>query len=500
MVADFLTDTEIGAKRLCSLPDRVTNTIHSGMEIACRPTVISCYREALPNIEQWWAQWKDFMFAKEVQIVTKTGLTASRRVCELLDPIKQSKYPAITEAEQACSISLQIIYLAAFDASLVFMMNLVAPRDWHRIKTSLMDVLHQNKCARVMDILTGPVYASCDVIFLQEVSAAMVRDFENNPNIKEKYHILSPETLDGKRDQNSIILAASCRFSKESSKKCSQTWGGEISAQIIGLIDDVKSAPVAAGDLFVVCCQEKVSKTSKLSNIKPAHQHGQRFIFASFHGDTDGLATIPVVSAVKKYMTLLTSDESAVAAGIGSAPCPPLLVFGMDANTYKVHNEGKRQGVIDFAKHLAAMNIATCWGAGESVANEFRRTNTFKFIAPNVMLALLVVDPNLYTTYNARTFLQPQLNKAVRFSDYDTSKLTDKNPKDHILFESTTSHLRNVSGGKEVRAKYVFRDNTGDGNFIADMPFPTSSFPSDHAIVCVDLELVPHHFSDLVSS
>ena len=183
-------------------------------------------------------------------------------------------------------------------------------------------------------------------------------------------------------------------------------------------------------------------------------------------------------------MTLLTSDESAVAAGIGSAPCPPLLVFGMDANTYKVHDEGKRQGVIDFTKHLAMMNIATCWGAGESVANEFRRTNTFKFIAPNVMLALLVVDPNLYTTYNARTFLQPQLNKAVRFSDYDTSKLTDKNPKDHILFGSTTSHLRNVSGGKEVRAKYVFRDNTGDGNFIADMPFPTSSFPSDHAIVC----------------
>ena len=47
-----------------------------------------------------------------------------------------------------------------------------------------MDVLHQNKSVRVIDILTGPVYASCDVIFLQEVSA-MVRDFENDPNIKE---------------------------------------------------------------------------------------------------------------------------------------------------------------------------------------------------------------------------------------------------------------------------------------------------------------------------
>jgi hypothetical protein len=48
-----------------------------------------------------------------------------------------------------------------------------------------------------------------------------------------------------------------------------------------------------------------------------------------------------------------------------ASPCSPLLVFGRDANTYKVHDEGKRQGVIDFTKHLATMNILTCWGAGK---------------------------------------------------------------------------------------------------------------------------------------
>jgi hypothetical protein len=37
----------------------------------------------------------------------------------------------------------------------------------------------------------------------------------------------------------------------------------------------------------------------------------------------------------------------------------------MDANTHKTHEEGKRQGVIEFAQHLAGLNLATCWGAGK---------------------------------------------------------------------------------------------------------------------------------------
>ena len=72
---------------------------------------------------------------------------------------------------------------------------------------------------------------------------------ENDPNIKEKYHILSPEILDGKRDQNSIILAASCDFQGKVQKVQRGNMGREISAQIIGLIDDVKSFNRSWGSL-----------------------------------------------------------------------------------------------------------------------------------------------------------------------------------------------------------------------------------------------------------
>ena len=70
---------------------------------------------------------------------------------------------------------------------------------------------------------------------------------------------------------------------------------------------------------------------------------------------------------LQQMMAAATSSAVAADADDGgvASPCSPLLVFGMDANTYKVHDEGKRQGVIDFTKHLATMNILTCWGAGK---------------------------------------------------------------------------------------------------------------------------------------
>jgi hypothetical protein len=58
------------------------------------------------------------------------------------------------------------------------------------------------------------------------------------------------------------------------------------------------------GDLFV---------------IKADHVDGTRYLFASFHGDTNGLLTIPVVTAVHDYAKKAHADRK--------------LVFGMDANT-----------------------------------------------------------------------------------------------------------------------------------------------------------------------
>lgn len=102
-MSGFLKDKDIGAKRLCSMPDRVTNTINcssadddNGGEpgVLYRPTVINCYEKELPTVHAWWEQWKTFMFDTEVRVSTKSGTSAcAKRVCQLLDPISRSKYP-----------------------------------------------------------------------------------------------------------------------------------------------------------------------------------------------------------------------------------------------------------------------------------------------------------------------------------------------------------------------------------------------------------------------
>ena len=81
--------------------------------------------------------------------------------------------------------------------------------------------------------------------------------------------------------------------------------------------------------------------------------------------------------------------------------------------------------------------------------------------------------PTNYTTFNARTFLQPQLQKAARAAEKATKG--DRNPKDFILFS------------REWAATAASRDNTGKREYTEGMVFPTLDFPSDHGIVAATL-------------
>ena len=63
--------------------------------------------------------------------------------------------------------------------------------------------------------------------------------------------------------------------------------------------------------------------------------------------------------------------------------------MGLDANTYKSQSQDY-QGVEDFVEFLESCKLLSCWGDRP--------------------------DPMCATTCNARTLLQPQLNKAVRRS------------------------------------------------------------------------------------
>lgn len=435
------------------MPDRVTNTINSTLGTIHRPTVINCYEPDMPSVGVWWDQWKKFMFHTELNVLAKAGVSEAKRVCRLLDPIKHSKYPAITELEEEISLPLQIVCLAVFDAILVHVVNLLAPSRWHGVKTSMVKALHKNKTSRTLEIIASKVYASCDIIFLQEASAALVSNMTSHEVLGARYYVLAPEKLDGKRDQNSIMLVAKSRFSISD-----VDWTGEATAEILNILESSGgTVPIAAGDLFVVRCVERVIGSSEvgLGSEDFRSTADRRFLLSSFHGDTNGLATIPVVDAVHKYLALVRADKFVSEDEASTAA--PLLIFGLDANTYVKHKEGTQQGVIEFVEHLADLNLATCWGE---------------------------VDPRVHTTFNARTFLQPQLNKAVRLSERAESPLTDKNPKDHVLFQ-----VGEVDQSEGFVVNFVSRDNTGDGDFLPDVPFPTIGFPSDHAIVCAELEL-----------
>lgn len=74
------------------------------------------------------------------------------------------------------------------------------------------------------------------------------------------------------------------------------------------------------------------------------------------------------------------------------------------------------------------------------------------------------------TTCNARTFLQPQLNKAIKKAD----KLSkgDVNPKDHILVQRSAFDVASC-----------IKDNTGERRYVEKECFPSLAFPSDHGVV-----------------
>lgn len=64
-----------------------------------------------------------------------------------------------------------------------------------------------------------------------------------------------------------------------------------------------KTVPVASGDLLVMGAEDIM---------------GRKYLLASFHGDTNGLATRPVLAAVHALALRMPSHR---------------LVFGLDANT-----------------------------------------------------------------------------------------------------------------------------------------------------------------------
>ncbi|KAL1521632.1 hypothetical protein AB1Y20_021290 [Prymnesium parvum] len=409
IMTDFIKDKALGSKRLASMPDRVTNTINTlDQGTIHRPTVISCSRLDMTQMDSWWAAWKTFMFETQVQVTGKGGKVLHSKPCGLLPTIKKDKYPAVTEEEEAMSIPLQALCMGIFDAILVHMLNTLSPTGgWQQLKEAIIENIYSKKGARIMQLLSE-TYAETDVILLQEVQTELPKALRAS-SLGDIYHIIEPKAPSAV-DQNSVIMLRKDAFEVS----------GDLTADAMAAVE--KQGAISDGDLIVAAA---------------TGVDGRSFVFASFHGDTDGLCTEHALKAVHTV--------TAATPGL-------ILVVGIDANCYENPTPGKQLGAEDFGLLFRELGWSSCWGDVASVSN--------------------------YTTYCARTFLQPQLQKASRMAD--KAKNGDINPKDYILFSKGSLKL----DGKATK------DNTGNKEYLEGVVFPSLSFPSDHAIVSCTLDLI----------
>ena len=302
IISGFMKDKSLGDKRLASMPDRYTNTINlADNGVAHRPTVINCFTGDMGTVPAWWANWKTFMFHRQLPLPSRQPTVAAG----MLSKIKRSKYPAITEAEEAISIPLQTLAQAIFDGVLVHIVNSVSPGGkWQQLKRDMCAALNTRKDERTLSILAS-TYSDASVVFLQESAGVFVRKAEEHNELGDRFFVGKSATLDTKRDQNSIMLLRRAFFSEESLMDHTSIVMGKFAGQ---------SVPVANGDLLVMSVTDVLQR---------------KYLLASFHGDTNGLATIPVLDAV--HALALTMPEHS-------------LVFGMDANTHTISTDPKKQG------------------------------------------------------------------------------------------------------------------------------------------------------------
>ncbi|CAK9025884.1 Multidrug and toxin extrusion protein 1 (MATE-1) (rMATE-1) (Solute carrier family 47 member 1) [Durusdinium trenchii] len=270
IISGVLKDKDLGAKRLMSMPDRFTNTVNlASGTMAFRPTVINHSSNKLASVAEWWPQWRDFMFKEELELKTgKNGDTKRIRPCQMLTTIKKAKYPAITDEEEAVSIPLQCLCLAIFDAVLVHMLQVLSPDGhWQDIKSSICEATFRKKNQLTCRILES--YSAASVICLQEASAAFLYRLRHS-HMALTHHVVAPSKIDEQRDQNSAILLRKDAFPDGSEE--------ELTDEVIGAL---QGTALEAGDLIALRACHAPS--------------GRSFLIASFHGDTNGQATAPLL-------------------------------------------------------------------------------------------------------------------------------------------------------------------------------------------------------------
>merc|ERR1711974_520755 len=120
---------------------------------------------------------------------------------------------------------------------------------------------------RTCEILNSQ-YSNSDIIALQECGAVFFDQLQKYEQMSEKFSFHAPANPDRSRDQNSVLLL---------SKKFD-------SSSVVEITDDVLSE-----------LGKREKKAPIVASETEEEEGARNFLIASFHGDTNGLATIPVV-------------------------------------------------------------------------------------------------------------------------------------------------------------------------------------------------------------
>ena len=358
-ITEYLKDQSLGEKRLISMPDRMTSTLKSVCgDIIFRPTPISGSQEDMGDPETWWTVWRRFMFGTAVNV---RGCVFSCPFL-ILQTIPRAKYPALSEAEEALSVPLQALCLALFDVVLVHLLSSVMPaHTWQPLKWSLHRALYEDKEVSCVGVLKSH-YPYADIIFVQEAS----EKFAARAWACLEFCVLRPARSDGRRSQMSVIMLRLERFIEASAR--------DLTCEVLELLP---SKCVEKGDLCV---------------FQALSHDGRPFLLASFHGDSGGRATCPVVSAIHRLAQEHYQEHT--------------IILGLDANTAARRSKDAALDVAEFLSFLSARGLSSCW-TGRPL-------------------------DGVWTTFSARTHLQPQLHKAVSHARVLESANTQL--KDWIVF------------------------------------------------------------------
>ena len=415
-IGEFLKDRSFGEKRLISMPDRMTGSVKLANGLAAfRPSPITGCQNDMSDLSQWWLLWTQYMFRTQINVRGET----KESVFRLLDTIPRAKYPALSEAEEALSVPLQTLCLALFDAVFVHVLSSLAPKTWQPLKHSLHKALFERKAALCVSILQEQ-YGDADIIFIQEASEA----FASRAGVCLDHFVLRPSGVDGRRSQLSLILARKSLFLRHTARDVTEE-----------VLRRLPSKCTTAGDL----CVFEVA----------THSEGP-YLLASFHGDSDGACTSPVLVALHELAMEWFPNHT--------------LLFGLDANTAAGPADSRLAGLPDraggrpgsgagldgggFSALLGKLGLGSCW-QGQDLRG-------------------------LWTTFNARTYLQPQLHKAVGLEgvlDRRHMRL-----RDWVVFRAG-----------QLAVVAVERDNTGRRGGFERRVMPSQAFPSDHAVVAAVL-------------